>query len=139
MDLRLRSRTLGDVTTLEIGGEIDLHSAPGLRAELLRLGEAETPRIVVDLKEVSFIDSTGIGVLVGALKRARERGGSVHFSSCQSRVKRVFEITGLMRALPLFSTREEAVAAFADPVGAETDTSAHFQPQAGQTGTGGAP
>jgi anti-sigma B factor antagonist len=122
MDLRLRSRTVGNVVVVEIGGEIDLHSAPGLRAELMRLGEVPLPRLVIDLREVSFLDSTGIGVLVGALKRARDRGGSVHFSACQSRVKRVFEITGLMRALPLFDTREEAIAAFNSPPAASTST-----------------
>jgi anti-sigma B factor antagonist len=112
MDLRLRVRTQSETTVVEVSGEIDLHSAPQLRAELLKVGEVAKPRYVIDLNEVSFIDSTGIGVLVGALKRAREKAGNLHFCGAQSRVKRVFESTGLMRALPLFDSREAAIAAF---------------------------
>ena len=112
MDLRLRVRTQGEISVVEVGGELDLHAAPQLRAELLKVNEASRPRFVIDLQEVSFIDSTGIGVLVGALKRTREKGGALHFCGAQSRVRRVFEITGLMRALPLFDTREAAIAAF---------------------------
>ncbi len=111
MDLRLRVGTQGEATVVEIGGEIDLHVAPRLRAELLRAGEGDSPRVVVDLSEVSFLDSTGIGVLVGALKRVREKGGALNFCGVQSRVRRVFEITGLMRALPIFESREAALTA----------------------------
>jgi anti-sigma B factor antagonist len=114
MDLRMRVRTQGEVTIVEVGGEIDLHSAPQLRAELLKAAETVKPRVVIDLSEVTFIDSTGIGVLVGALKRAREKGGALNFCGIQSRVKRVFEITGLMRALPLFDSRELALKDFGE-------------------------
>lgn len=108
MDLRLRTRPLNDITVVEVGGEIDLHSAPQLRAELIKAGEGTAPRVIVDLTGVTFIDSTGIGVLVGALKRVREAQGTLVFCGAQSRVRRVFEITGLMRALPLFETRVAA-------------------------------
>lgn len=114
MDLRTRVRTQGVATLVEVGGEIDLHSAPQLRAELLKAVEAAAPKVVIDLSDVTFIDSTGIGVLVGALKRAREKGGSLNFCGIQTRVKRVFEITGLMRALPLFDSRDLAIKAFGD-------------------------
>ncbi|HEX9997829.1 MAG TPA: STAS domain-containing protein [Abditibacterium sp.] len=139
MDLRMRVRREGEIVVVEVGGEIDLHSAPQLRAELMKATEPikateitqnadsgsienaksgltdtvlRGPRVVVDLADVFFIDSTGIGVLVGALKRARERNGALHFCNSQSRVRRVFEITGLMRALPLFDSREAALAGF---------------------------
>ena len=115
MDLRLRMRNLGGTAVVEVGGEIDLHSAPQLRATLLKPTEGEKPRLVVDLSEVSFIDSTGIGVLVEALKRAREAGGALHFCGASPRVRRVFEITGLLRVLPLFESREAALAAWSAP------------------------
>ena len=117
MDLRLRTRPSAapskSVAVVEVAGELDLHSAPQLRAELNRALENNAPpRIVVDLMGVTFLDSTGVGVLVGALKRAREAQGALHFCGAQSRVRRVFEITGLIGALPLFVTRDEAFAAF---------------------------
>lgn len=111
MDLRWRQRAHEDIVTLEIEGEIDLHSAPQLRAELHRLGESGINHLIVDLAEVTFIDSTGIGALVGALRRARESGGNVAFCCARSRVRRVFEITGLLYALPLHATREDAAKA----------------------------
>jgi len=125
MDLRLRSRAVDGAMVLEVSGEVELHSAPQLRAELVRLTETTSPQIVVDLAGVSFIDSTGIGVLVGGLKKARERGGEVAFCSPQTRVKRVFEITGLLQALPLFETRLQALTALhaKEKASAESDSS----------------
>ena len=116
MDLRLRTRPSAGhaerAMVVEVSGELDLHSAPQLRAEIARTIENYAPpRIVVDLSGVTFLDSTGVGVLVGAFKRAREAAGTLHFCSPQSRVRRVFEITGLLGALPLFETRDAALAA----------------------------
>lgn len=111
MDLRLRVRTEEDATVVEVGGEADLHGAPALRAELERVTAGAAPRVVVDLSEVSFLDSTGVGILVGALKAARRNGGALHFCGAQSRVRRILEITGLIGLLPLFETRAAALAA----------------------------
>lgn len=117
MDLRLRTRhavaSSESATVIEVAGELDLHCAPQLRAEIGRALEASAPpHIIVDLTGVTFLDSTGVGVLVGALKRAREAEGALYFCGAQSRVRRVFEITGLIGALPLFATRNEALEAF---------------------------
>lgn len=116
MDLRLRMKphastpdALHEAVVVEVGGEVDLHSAPRLRDELTRALESSAPpRVIVDLAGVSFIDSTGIGVLVGALKRAREAKGELAFCSANARVERVFEITGLLKVLPIYPTRLSA-------------------------------
>jgi anti-sigma B factor antagonist len=99
------------VTVIEVSGEIDLMAGPQLREELLPLTQTEAPHLILDLKEVSFVDSTGIGVLVGALKRARENGGALAYCSVQPRVYRVLQITGLLQALPLYGDVAEATAA----------------------------
>lgn len=114
MDLRLRTRNVEAATLVEIGGEIDLQSAPQLRAGLLKTSDVPSPHVVIDLSEVSFIDSTGVGVLVGALKRARANGGEVHFCGVQARVRRVLEITGLLGLLPIFESRDAALEAWND-------------------------
>jgi anti-sigma B factor antagonist len=111
MDLRLRSRKAGDVTVVEVGGEVELHSANQLRDELSRAGESERPCVIVDLSRVSFIDSTGLGVLVGAFKRVRERG-HLALVCPQRSVRRVLEITGLGQVFPLFNRVEDALASF---------------------------
>jgi anti-sigma B factor antagonist len=109
MDLRLRSRRSGSATVVEVQGEVELHSASQLRDELLRASEAEHPCVVVDLSRVTFIDSTGLGVLVGALKRVREKG-ALSLVCPQRQVRRVFEITGLTTVFPMFDNLEAAVA-----------------------------
>lgn len=109
MDIRLRTREVEGMTIVEVGGELDLHNAPQLRSELARLCDGEKPRVLADLTGLTFIDSTGIGVLVGAHKRALENGGRILFVCPLPRIRRVFEIAGLVRALPLYTTREEAL------------------------------
>ena len=80
-----------------------------LECDLLRAGETEQPCVVVDLSRVTFIDSTGLGVLVGALKRVRERG-ALSLVCPQRQVRRVFEITGLTKVFPMFDRLEDAIA-----------------------------
>ena len=90
-------------------GEIDLASAPELRAELGRLNETETPAIVLDLTDLEFIDSTGLGVLVGALRRARSQGGDIRLAGARPGIRRVLSVTGLDRVFELFATVAEAM------------------------------
>jgi len=111
MNLQLHTLENRGTTVVMVAGEVELANVPQLRGELLRACDAGCPCVVVDLTHVTFIDSTGIGVLVGALKRARERGGELVLVCPQPRVRRIFEITGLMKVLPLFDTRDAALAA----------------------------
>jgi anti-sigma B factor antagonist len=108
MELQLRVYETEGATVVEIFGDVELHSAPALREELRRICELKNPCCVVDMKGVPFIDSTGVGVLVGALKRAREHDGSLTIARPQPRVRRVFEITGLLGALPIYDSLEAA-------------------------------
>jgi anti-sigma B factor antagonist len=93
-------------------GEIDAHTAPSLRAAIVtQLDLPETEQLVVDLSRASFLDSSALGVLIGALKRVRERGGRFDVVLPASPVRRIFEITALDRVLDLHETREAALAA----------------------------
>jgi len=111
MELNLRTYVTSDnkANVLEVRGEVDLHNAAQLRSQLHDLCNVTKPQVIVDLSQVSFIDSTGIGVLVGALKRAREASGDMIIVGAKDRVHRIFEITGLLGALPLAANIEEAV------------------------------
>jgi len=77
VDVTVTSRENGDRTVVEVTGEIDVYTAPALREELSRLVDGEHTNLVVDLTQVSFMDSTGLGVLVGALKKVRTLGGDL--------------------------------------------------------------
>jgi len=108
MDLRLRTHESEGAVVVEVRGEVELHSAPQLREELHRVCSGGAC-VVVDLTGVNFIDSTGLGVLIGGLKRARETG-SFSIVCPQSRVRRIFEITGLMQVFTFYDALEDAVA-----------------------------
>lgn len=110
MEIQLRIYDAHNAKIVEANGDIELHNAPRLREELRSICETEKVRCVIDMSGVPFIDSTGVGVLVGALKRAREHGGTLTLACPQPRVRRVFEITGLLTALPIFDSLEEAAA-----------------------------
>ena len=89
-------------TVVGAAGELDVNTAPELREQLARLVNEGARRIVVDLADVSFVDSTALSVLVSALKRLRQADGDLELASPNPSVRRVFEITGLTR---LFTIR----------------------------------
>jgi anti-sigma B factor antagonist len=70
------------------------------------------------MEKVDFLDSTGLGVLVGGLKRVRSHDGSLHLVCTQEKILKVFRITGLTKVFPIHSTVEEAVAASSGDAGA---------------------
>ncbi len=111
MDLSLVTRTQGARTVVEVGGEIDVYTAPQLRERVVELVADGQVDLVLDLSGVEFLDSTGLGVLVGALNRVRAQDGSLALVLTQERILKIFEITGLRKVFPIFATVDEAVGA----------------------------
>jgi anti-sigma B factor antagonist len=111
VDLSLTTRTEGDRTVVQVGGEIDVYTAPKLREQLVDLVNAGQYHLVVDMESVEFLDSTGLGVLVGGLKRVRAHEGSLRLVCTQERILKIFRITGLTKVFPIHDSVEEAVAA----------------------------
>jgi anti-sigma B factor antagonist len=93
-------------------GEIDIATASRLRERLAEVAATGRP-LVADLDRVSFIDSAGIGALVGAAKRASAYGGRLHVVCTRPQIRQLFRLTGLDRQLPLARTVDEAVHALA--------------------------
>ncbi len=110
MDLELATRQEGDVAVVSASGEVDVFTAPSLDQHLVALQSGGSHKLVVDLSAVAFLDSTGLGVLVKALKRARESGGWIRLVVTTDRIRKIFEITGLDAALPIFDTTQSALA-----------------------------
>jgi anti-sigma B factor antagonist len=110
MELSLSTRTVAGYLVLEVGGEIDVYTAPQLRERLISIVEGGGRRVVVDLSRVEFLDSTGLGVLVGALKRLRGVGGELFLVCDQERLLKIFRITGLDRVFTLYPTVDTATA-----------------------------
>src|SRR6202035_5970196 len=96
-------------TVLAVNGEVDVYSAPRLRERLVDLVSQGHRQIVVDLEGVDFLDSTGLGVLVGGLKRLRSHEGDLTLVCTQHRILKVFEITGLTKVFAIHDSVEAAV------------------------------
>jgi anti-sigma B factor antagonist len=94
---------------LAVRGEIDLFTAPELKQVLAESIEAGRVRIVVDLTDTTFLDSTALGVLIGAVKRLRSRDGALAIVNIDENISKTFEITGLDQIFTIVPTREEAV------------------------------
>lgn len=106
-------------TVVAVVGELDVATAPRLRQELHRVVGAGSapdagPAVVLDLAGVDFLDSTGLGVIIGILKRVRTQGGDLRLAAAPHRVTRVFEVTRLDRVLPMYDDVDAAIAGGAD-------------------------
>lgn len=117
MELALSARSVHGCTVLEVSGEIDVYTAPSLREKIVALVDEGTTILIVDLSNVEFLDSTGLGVLVGALKRLRGLGGGFSLVSDQERLLKIFRITGLDRVFTIYDSVESATAGTAGQVG----------------------
>jgi anti-sigma B factor antagonist len=113
VDLSLATRIQGDSTVVAVGGEIDVYTAPKLREQLIDLVNDGAYNLVVDMEGVEFLDSTGLGVLVGGLKRVRAHEGSLRLVCTQERILKIFRITGLTKVFPIHSSVDEALSAAA--------------------------
>src|SRR5487761_1786907 len=97
-------------TVIAVSGEIDVYTAPKLREKLISLVEVGSYQLIVDMEGVEFLDSTGLGVLVGGLKRVRAHDGGIDLVCTQGRILRIFRITGLSRVFNIYDSVDEAVA-----------------------------
>lgn len=96
---------------LVIVGEVDIYTSPALKSALAAAAADGCSTLIVDLNGVGFIDSSGLGVLVGALRRAREAGGDLRVVSVQEGIARILRITGLDHVFVLRATLDEALGA----------------------------
>jgi anti-sigma B factor antagonist len=108
MELDIKKEIDGDLCMLRIDGEVDVYTAPRLKEELVGAIEDGCIHVVVDLEQVGFIDSSGLGVLVSALRRARERDGAVRIVCTRDNILKIFRITGLDKVFPIFGDIAEA-------------------------------
>lgn len=111
MELVVDHRTEGDFTVLDVHGEVDVYSAPALDGHITSTISAGQPRIVVNLTDVDFLDSTGLSALIRGLKHAREADGTLRVVASTEKIIKVFRITGLADPLGLAATVDEAVGA----------------------------
>ena len=98
------------VVVLELHGSLDAMTASAFKPEVVAIADSKALKVVVDLKPLTLIDSTGVGVLISLFKRTRAQGGQVYFAGLVAQPKEVFRLLRLDRSLDLFPTVDEAVA-----------------------------
>jgi anti-sigma B factor antagonist len=109
-----------DRHVVAVRGEIDLFTAPELKQVLTEAIEQGRSRMVVDLGETTFLDSTALGVLIGAVKRLRSRDGALAIVNTDANISKTFEITGLDQIFTILPSRDEALRALDEqPAGAD--------------------
>ena len=111
MDLKLDHHTKDGIEIVDVEGEIDVYTAPRLRELLIELVNSRFYQLVVNMEKVEFLDSTGLGVLVGGLKRVRAHDGSLDLVCTQERILKIFRITGLTKVFGIHDTVDDAIAA----------------------------
>jgi len=111
VDLKLGHYSKDGIEVVNVEGEIDIYTAPRLRELLIDLVGKGGYQLVVNLEKVGFLDSTGLGVLVGGLKRVRPHDGSLDLVCTQERILKIFKITGLTKVFGIYQTVDQAIAA----------------------------
>lgn len=103
MELDINTDRDGSICIVSLDGEVDVYTAPRLKEALVSAIEGGCSNVVVNLEGVGFIDSSGLGVLVSALRRARERDGVVRLVCTRDNILKIFRITGLDKVFPIFA------------------------------------
>ena len=105
--LRIDTTTTGSGPVVRVTGEVDLRTSPQLRRQLLQLLEQRPQRLVVDLSQVGYMDSSGVGTMVEIKRRIERDGGEVILSGLQTRVRSIFEITQLDKFFRIVPSADE--------------------------------
>jgi anti-sigma B factor antagonist len=107
VEFRVSSAELSEgVSSVIVGGEVDLSTAPELKEVLNGVIDGGARLVLVDLSTATFIDSTTLGVLMGAVKRVRPDGGEIAIACDDANIRKIFEITLLDRVFGIFDTPE---------------------------------
>ncbi len=114
MDLNIiEEQRENNITILKLEGELDVYTSPKLKEKIVTLISAERPFVVLDLEGLSYMDSTGLGVMAAGLKRVRENDGNIVLVSPRKIIQKILEITNMDVSLKIYQSYEEAIAKLA--------------------------
>ena len=112
LEIEVNARPAGKAQLVEVRGEIDLYTAPRVKDCIHGLIDRGHVHLIVDLDRVRYMDSTGLGILMSALKRVEEKAGRIVLICNNARVLKIFKLTGFIQSFSIFGSEAEAVAAF---------------------------
>lgn len=112
MDIKVNVREAqGQTDVVDLNGEIDVYTSPKVKDVIGDLIDKGHYNLVINLEKVRYIDSTGLGVLIGGLKRVREHGGTVNLVCTNPQIKKIFDITGLVKIFGIYDDEDAAMKA----------------------------
>ena len=97
---------------LKLEGRLDAASAKEIKSKINELVKKERTKIVMDLSEINFIDSTGLGCMVSCLRTVSKKGGDIKITGLQAQVRAIFELTRLHRIFQIFDDTDAAIKSF---------------------------
>jgi anti-sigma B factor antagonist len=111
MNLKVDTRSVNSTASMiDLEGEVDVYTAPQLKQQIIAMLDSGIYHVIVNLSNVEYLDSTALGVLIGGLKRLREKNGTLDLICPNPRIKRIFEITGLDKIFDIFNSEQDALA-----------------------------
>ncbi|MGF7184983.1 stage II sporulation protein AA (anti-sigma F factor antagonist) [Desulfitispora alkaliphila] len=112
--MQVSIKTVDQVLVIEIDGDMDLIVAEKLKDQVAKLmGQHQCKHLIFNLKKVAFIDSSGLGLILGRYKYVTEKGGQVLIVEPQPQVKRILEMSGLEKIMGIYENETEAFAEMA--------------------------
>jgi anti-sigma B factor antagonist len=112
MNLQIQTRTLGDVTILDCSGKLVFGDETTLLRDAVKHALKDNPRLVLNLSKVTYVDSSGLGMLVALNASTRATGGSLKISGLNGRVNDLIQLTRLASAFELYNSAEDAAATY---------------------------
>lgn len=113
-DLKVKIHKQGDIPVLDLSGDIDAFTCGKLREAIIGLINAGDRKMVISMDNVRYIDSSGLGTLVGGLRRVSEHDGGLALSGASPQVRKVFNITGLSKVFAIFDDETEAASSLSN-------------------------
>ena len=111
-DISFETRVENDMVVISINGQLDSFASRDLKAELQELIDARNYRLLLDLENVNYVDSSGIGAVVAAAQQVRKRKGDVKLFGMAADIRKIFELVGASKVLEIFETEQEAMNSF---------------------------
>ncbi|MFD1176290.1 anti-sigma F factor antagonist [Paenibacillus puldeungensis] len=110
MKLDLEMERLRDTLIVRLGGELDHHTADGVRVRMdEEIGRGNCRNLILSLGELQFMDSSGLGVILGRYKLIKQKGGKMILSGANPSVYRLFEMSGLFKIMSIYDNEELAL------------------------------
>ena len=110
--MAVKFETKNGLTVCHIDGEVDINSSPDIKKSFDKLISKKTPKVVINLSRVAYVDSSGLATLVEILKNMRTYGGKMRLANLSPKIKSLFEITKLEKLFEIMGSEEEAISNF---------------------------